>query len=223
MQIKSFVLAAAMLAVPAISHASPGITADMGTTGAGAHLAVPIANGVNARFGVNAMTYNYTTSTTDVKYDFKATLQTVDALLDFYPITGSNFRVTGGAVLNGNKVSATGKATDTGTYTINGHTYTAADAGRIDGKVDFRSVAPYLGIGWGNAASARKGWSFSSDLGVLFQGSPRTSLANSGCTAPSSVCSQLASDVAAENADLKSKADNFKLYPVLRLGVGYRF
>jgi hypothetical protein len=37
------------------------------------------------------------------------------------------------------------------------------------------------------------------------------------------VCSQLASDVAAENVKLGEEVKDFKLYPVIRMGVSYRF
>ncbi len=45
----------------------------------------------------------------------------------------------------------------------------------------------------------------------------------SGCTAPALVCTQIASDVAAENAKLADEVKDFKLYPVVRVGVSYRF
>ena len=40
----------------------------------------------------------------------------------------------------------------------------------------FNKVAPYLGIGWGNPVQNGKGWGMISDIGVLFQGSPKTTL-----------------------------------------------
>lgn len=183
---------------------------------------MPLQPNLNARFGVNALSYSYDGSTSDVNYDFKLKLRTFDALLDYFPMAGA-FRVSGGLVYNGNKLDATGRPNAGATYTINGNTYAAASAGVINGNIDFRNLAPYIGIGWGNAASAQKGWGFSSDLGVMFQGSPRTTLTNTGCTAGAVICSRLAADLARENASLADDVSSFKAYPVLRVGVSYRF
>lgn len=212
----------ACLSITSAARAEIGITGSLGTTGLGAHVHIPIQPQLNARLGINALRYNFDGSTSDLDYDFKLKLRTFDALLDYFP-QGTGFRITGGIVFNGNEIDALGLPTAGGTYTFNGRTYSTATAGTLNGKVDFRNVAPYLGIGWGNALAKEKGWRFSTDLGVMFQGSPRTSLTSTGCTAPAPVCAQLAADVAAENAELNDELDDFKTYPVLRLGASYVF
>lgn len=204
------------------AQAQVAASGDIGTTGLGLHASLPLQANLNARIGVNYLNHSYSTSTNSVNYDFKLKLRTLDALLDWFPMGGA-FRVSGGIVYDGNKIDAVGKSNNNGTYTVNGNTYTAANAGTINGRIDFRKAAPYLGIGWGNALAHDKGWGFSSDIGVLFQGAPTTSLANSGCTLPSSQCAQLKTDVAAENARLNDKVNSFKAYPVLRAGVSYKF
>lgn len=216
-------LVAGVLAATSANAADVGASLDVGTSGLGVHLSTPIASKLNARVGLNYASYNYSGHTSDVDYDFKLKLATFDALLDYHPFD-SAFRVSGGLVYNGNKIEANAKPNGNGTYTINGHTYTtaAAAAGAINGKIDFRKAAPYLGIGWGNAANG-KGLGFAMDLGVTFQGSPKTQLVNSGCTAPAALCSQLNNDVVAENAKLADKVNNFRAYPIVRLGVSYGF
>ena len=202
--------------------AQVAVTGDVGTTGLGLHLSIPVQTNLNARIGFNYLNYSYSDKTSDVNYDFKLKLKTLDALLDWFPMDGA-FRVSAGIVYNGNKIDATGKSSSAGTYTLNGNTYTSASVGTINGNIDFRKVAPYLGIGWGNALAKDKGWGLSSDIGVLFQGSPNTSLSNSGCTLPASQCSTLNTDVAAENVKLRDTVSSFKAYPVLRAGVSYKF
>jgi hypothetical protein len=212
-------IAAALAAAGA--QAQTGVTAEIGTTGLGLHLSVPLKDNLNARFGLNGLNYSYDGNTSNVDYDFKLKMRTVDALLDFYP-TASAFRLTGGVVYNGTKVDARGKPSGAGTYTLNGHTYTASSAGSLNGNIDFRKLAPYLGIGYGNAPKAN-GWGFSADLGVLFQGSPDTSLTSSGCTAGTAICTALATDVAAENARLKDEVKDLRAYPVIRVGISRSF
>lgn len=202
--------------------ADVGVTANLGTTGFGAHFSVPVQPSLNARFGVNALHYSYDDSADDLDYDFKLKLQTVDALLDWFP-AGGVFRLTAGVVYNGNKIDARAKPNAIDSYTINGRTYSTTDVGTLNGKIDFRKVAPYLGIGWGNAIAKDKGWGFSADLGVLLQGSPKVKLSNSDCRLGTAQCDQLAADIAAEQANLKDDTDSFRAYPVIRVGVSYKF
>ncbi|WP_426112240.1 hypothetical protein [Massilia sp. PWRC2] len=210
------------LSTMGVAQADAGITASVGTTGAGLHVSVPVATALNARVGINGLSISRDGNTSDVDYDYKLKMATVDALLDYFPMAGG-FRVSGGLAYNGNKIDVNGRPKSSGTYTLNGHVYPATAVGSLNGTVDFHKVAPYLGIGWGNAVAADKGWGFSTDIGVLFQGAPNASLSNRGCTAIAAVCSQIATDVAAESRSLQDDTSSFKAYPVLRLGVSYKF
>ena len=187
-----------------------GATAEIGPSGVGVHIVVPVKDQLNARFGFNALNHTYSTNTQSAHYDVFLRPRALDALLDYYPAAGA-FRVTGGLVYNTNNK-----------YDVIG-TPLAARRYTFDGTIEFNKVAPYLGIGWGNAVAKDKGWGFTADVGVLFQGSPNTTLTNSGCTASAAVCASLVSDLAAENASLKDKVNDFKHFPVLRVGVSYRF
>lgn len=215
------IFAAALLGGNCAQAADVGVSADVGTTGLGLHFSTPIASQLNARIGVNYASHSYSGNTSDTDYNFKLKLATFDALLDYYPM-GGVFRITGGLAYNGNKIESNAKANGDGTFTVNSNTYAAASAGTISGTIDFRKAAPYVGIGWGNSAK-NAGWGFAMDLGALLQGSPKAALTNSGCTASTAVCTQLASDVAAESAKLEDDAHNFKAYPVVRVGLSYRF
>lgn len=217
--LSAFWLAAGLL--PGSAYAA-GITADLGTTGLGVHLVTPLRQNLNARVGVNYFSYSYDISTTNIDYEADLDLRTADFLLDYFP-RGNRFRITAGLIYNGNKIDVVGRPNATGTYIINGVAYDASDAGRLDGDVDFRRAAPYLGIGWGNGAVEEKGWRFSADLGVMFHGSPSTSLAMSGCTAPAATCAALAQDLEVERRDLQEEIDEYEYFPVVRIGLSYWF
>ena len=208
------------------ARAEVGVTGNLGSTGVGAHATVPLTSTLNARLGANYLGYTHrfsTTGLTGMDYELKLKTNTYDALLDWYPMRDSVFRLTGGLVYNGNQIDVQMKSNLPGRYTLLGRTYTAADAGRVEGRVNFRKVAPYLGIGWGNAAVKEKGWSFSVDLGVLFQGAPNTTLANRDCTAPALACNLFAADVERERRALNDEARKYSAYPVLRVVINYRF
>jgi hypothetical protein len=203
------------------ANAQVGLSGQIGTSGVGVHLSYPILSSLNVRVGVNNLNFAYSSSTNDVSYDLKFKLNTADLLVDYFPFDG-NFHITAGLTNNGNKVDVHAQPKANGTYVLNGTTYSSADVGQIDGIVEFNKSTPYLGVGWGNT-SKDAGWGFTSDLGVLFQGKPKTSLNYTGCKANSLICAQLANDIAAEHAAFDDNISGFKAYPVLRLGVNYRF
>ncbi|MFL6672227.1 MAG: hypothetical protein ACJ8LG_02925 [Massilia sp.] len=223
LQHTALALAAGLLAAAA-AQAQVGITADVGTTGLGAHIVVPMESYLNGRFGLNYLKHDFNRSSGMVDYNLNGKLQTFDALVDWYPREGNSFRLTGGVVYNGSKFDVKANADKLGKFSINGVQYSAADVGVLKGKVDFRKAAPYLGIGWGNAlAPAHGSWNFNADLGAFYQGKANVNLASIGCTTSQLVCTKLAEDVAAERLRLADEASSYKFYPVLRASVSYRF
>lgn len=214
--------AALSISAPA-TGAGVGIAAEAGTTGAGLRLTVPLSERLHTRIGFGALGISKSRNVDDVEYDAKLKLKTADLLFDFYPMAQGSFRLTAGLAYNGNEVDVRAEPDSNAQYTFGNNTYAAALAGTVDGNVRWKRSAPYVGLGWGNAADHRKGWGFTSDFGVLFQGSARTSLTNRDCQLGPALCAQLAGDLAEENAELRDKADDFKFFPVLRVGITYRF
>jgi hypothetical protein len=220
--LKFSALAGAIM-VAGAAQAQVGITADLGTTGAGFHVVVPMESNLNGRFGANYFKHDFNKTSNMVDYAVQGKLQTFDVLFDWYLLDASPFHLTGGLVYNGNRANVTGKASQLGQFTLNGHTYTTADVGVLAGSVDYRKAAPYLGIGWGNALKGNSRLSFNADLGVFYQGNPNVKLGSWGCTTSKTVCDAVVADIAAERVSLKDDLDSFKLYPVLRASLNYRF
>jgi hypothetical protein len=220
---KALVLATALLAAGA-AQAQVALTGDVGTTGAGVHLVVPMETYLNGRFGVNAFDHNMTRHSGLVDYDMKGKLQTADVLFDWYLREGSAFHLTGGIVYNNNHFDAVAKPSAAGQFTLNGHTYGTADVGLLSGNVEFRKAAPYLGIGWGNPlANTARHWQFSGELGAFYEGDPKVHLVSLGCVTSNAVCKAVATDVAAEAATLQGDMSGYRFYPVARVSLSYRF
>lgn len=203
-------------------HAA-GLTGEIGTTGIGAHLGIPLRHDLNLRVGAGYFSYPYSGNTRFLNYDLKLKANIYDVLLDWFPSEKSGFRLSAGLAYNANKVDAVARPSFNGSYLINGTIYTVDSIGTVNGTSDFRRIAPYIGIGWGRLTTATKGWSFATDLGVLFQGEPRTTLSSSGCTLHEFVCDLLASQLPAESADLNNEVRKYRNYPVLRIGISYSF
>lgn len=216
------VLAAALL-LSAPACAQMAVTADLGTSGAGVHLVVPMEKDLNGRFGINAYSRATDKSVSDVDYRLTSSLKSIDILFDWYLLNHSNFHLTAGLVHNSNEFKGVGKPLANGIYVINGHPYEPATVGTLSADVSFRRAAPYLGIGWGNPLAGNSNWSFMGDVGAFYQGRPRTILFSQGCTVSNAVCTLLAKDVAVEQGQFDKDLSAFKLYPVLRASLAYRF
>jgi hypothetical protein len=223
MFLKQIALLSSALLATSAAWAQVGVTADLGSTGAGFHLVVPMESDLNGRFGVNAFKHDFDKSSSGVDYDVKGKLQSVDVLFDWYPRAGANFRLTGGLVYNGNRFDARAKPGPLGGFKINGNSYTAADVGILSGRIDYRKAAPYVGIGWGNALAQDGRWHLNADLGAFYQGNANVQLASIGCATSQLVCKTLASDVAAVRDSFGDDINKYKFYPVLRASLSYRF
>jgi hypothetical protein len=86
--------------------------------------------------------------------------------------------------------------------------------------VEFRAVAPYIGIGWGNALDEAGHWGLATDLGVAFTGSPDMDLSATG---PIAADPTFQARLAEEEKDIQDELDIFKVYPVLSISLFYRF
>jgi hypothetical protein len=200
--------------------ADVGVLLKGGTLGAGVDVTVGMSESLGLRLQANTFSYEDDFTESDVDYSGDIDLKSAGLLLDWHPFSGV-FRVSAGAYWNGNEATAVGRPTG-GTYEINGQPYNATDIGSLNGRIDFESVAPYFGVGWASAPKSGRGMTFSFDLGVLYQGEPNVALtAVCGPTVPD--CNTLQGDVAAEQASLQEDLSDYKFYPVVSFGIGYRF
>lgn len=219
MRLLKVILVAASLAAAGGAHAF-GVGARLGTTGVGADVGWRVAPTLSARLGYSGLSWNRGVSTDEVRYDGKLKLSNLSGLLDFSPL--GPFRLTGGLIYNDNKYDMRGEPSG-GSFRISGRTYAASDVGNFGGTVKSgRSLAPYLGVGYGNVAGL--GVNFYADFGILFQGSPKANLsATCGPALSAGACAQLQSDVAGEQARLEDKLKGFRYYPVLNIGLTVGF
>jgi len=207
-----------LLYLPGVAPADTSLGIRGGTLGAGVELSHAFGRRTGVRLNADGFNFSRTATQDNIQYDMKLKLQTASLLGDWYPFA-SNFRISAGAMLNRNKFTLKGQPTG-GTYTINGVTYNAAEVGSFDAQVDFNKAAPYVGIGYGRPINS--GLSLTFDLGVMFQGTPKSQI-NVTCTGTTPSCSTLQSDAAAEQARLDDSLRNFKYYPVVSLGLAYTF
>lgn len=232
---------AAEQAAPASTPASTdigfrgaAIAARVSTLGAGLEAVLGLHERVNLRLQGNLFNYSDTLTEDDIRYDGDLKLQTFGALLDVHPFAGG-LRLTAGAYQNGNEIDLEARCApecEVGDLTIRSAGPT--DNPRIFGGADFKSFAPYLGLGWGNAMRGSP-LHFAFDVGVLFQGATRIDLDadgtatvtdnNSGATTTRNLATdpQVQSELQNEARNAEDDAKDFKYYPVVSFTLGYRF
>lgn len=220
-----YAAASGMLFMSAIAPAFArpvNLSVGVSTLGFGVQVSTPIIPGsLDLALGINRYSYShngtYTSGGSHIPYHGNLRLQTIPVLLNYYPFHGV-FRVTGGVMFDQNRLALNASG-GSGSYTINGRSYTASQVGTFTGKASWRRVAPYLGLGWGSKAARKPGFSMGFDLGVLFTGSPQVTLSASNPQHNA----QLASDVAAAQATANQKTSSYKLWPVVGIRLGYDF
>jgi hypothetical protein len=99
----------------------------------------------------------------------------------------------------------------------------------LDADIEINnSVAPYIGIGGGNAVGEGKGLGFWWNLGVVFGGSPEVELnSNVSEETPEAIREEVeeAADniLEEEEEELEDELEFINIYPVVSLGLSYQF
>ena len=210
--------------------------AQASTLGWGVSGGYDVSDSISMRAMFNHFDYDFERTRRGNKFKGDLDLLSLGLMLDWHPFA-SGFRVTSGAFMNNSELVAAARGEN---VKIGNRRY----SGSLDLEADFDWFAPYLGLGY-TGGRDRTGFGFVFDAGVLFQGAPNLSARGSAsgdagsCTfevddegraslAGDAVCesanlSDLKSDLEREHAKLARDLDDFKLYPVVSLGVSYRF
>lgn len=188
------------------------------TLGLGANVGYKFNESFKIRGIVNYFQYSKKFNDDELALSTKLRLLTAGIMGDWH-FAQNGFRLTGGLVYNGNRFKMNG--TPSRNVVVNGRTYTPAEIGEVQGTLDFRPIAPYIGIGYDSGHEKKCGFAFTAEVGVLFQGKVRGKV--------NKITGALASQARAIN-DMKdytvaevNKSRLIKTYPVLSIGLSYKF
>lgn len=213
-----------------------GMGVKVSLLGGGVEAAARVTHRTNIRGGFNMLTYNNITFQQDnVSYAGKLDFKTIEGHFDIFPRAGSFHVGPALVVFLGDPVSATATVAGGTAFNLSGQTYYSDASNPVGGsaKFNFNKAAPGVTLGWGNLVSRneRKRFTVPFELGVVFQGAPKSALSLTGdvCDSPGVNCRAIASDpivqskVVAEEASLNNKASSYKYYPIFSLGFGLKF
>ena len=185
----------------------------VGSLGIGLDLTARVNNWVSIRGTFSRYDFRRTSNESGNDYEGDFELGGYGVLCDVFPMRG-NFRITGGLLKNRNNLELT--STPSSPIAIGGSTYPPGVVGTLHGNVRFRPEAPYLGIGYGSAARPGLPVRFVLDAGVMSQGRGEASLSSSsGLIAPG--------DMESERRQIEDEAGKYRFWPVIALGVSFRF
>ncbi len=203
------------------------VSGKIGTLGPGVEMTTWIIEELNVRVGGYYLPIGFNTTQDDMEYDINLKWASMLAVLDWYPFyeNGSasqsfanHFRISGGLAYDGNKYESEGHPN--GARKIGDVVYTKEQIGTLSGNVKFNALAPYIGIGYGDAVAPDESIGFFFDFGILIQGMPKASLSADGTMKDDP---GFLTELSKEEDDLKRVAELFMIYPVISFGISYQF
>ena len=210
-------VAASAVSLPALAEGGNlafGVSA--GTLGLGPEISWRLNEHIGLRASGGFYNHDDSENLDDIDYDASLKLNSFGAMVDWYPFSGG-FRFSAGGRINNNKIDLLG--TPATNVQIGDVTYTPAQVGTLSGTVKTGGFAPTLTLGYGGKLA--KGFTFGIELGVMLQGSPKIdNLAASGTLASNAAFIQ---QLALEEQRAEDDAHDFKLWPIIQIGLLYRF
>jgi hypothetical protein len=142
----------------------------------------------------------------------------LEAMLDWYPITASGLRLSGGFVYRSRGTQdITAHPNASGFYQLGGHQDATTDVGVLKGQVSTDKLVPQLGIGWESGDPHTAGWHFTGDLNLQLNRPHNTHLTASGTNAATQA------DVAVEQRRFADDWQKSRFQLGLMLGATYSF
>ena len=188
-----------------------------GTLGIGADLNRSIVPGLlNLRAGVSLYSHTADFDIDGIRYNTDLRLGAVPVSLDVFPFRNW-FRLGGGFLFNLNEF--TGRTPLSGTISIGDNQYEIQDFGRLEAKIDFNEVAPFVGIGFNNPIKKSGRLGFFADLGFMYHGTPAVTLSTSQPVSNPQFQADLEKELQNINEDIR----DYTILPIIQLGISYRF
>jgi len=201
---------------------------EAGSLGAGVQVGRRLTGDLTGRVGLFGYSYGLDFTAAGIDYSGHLALRHAVAMLDWHP-AGKVFRLTVGLV--GNDSELRGKASlrelaDKYITDLPPGVQLPDDLGTLNATVRGNSVAPYAGIGVGRGIGAKGRWGFSFDLGTYYQGTPEAKLRVSTPLPIGDIPGaqeMLDEAIAMEQQKLQDVVSDYPWFPVVMLGVTYRF
>lgn len=211
-----------------------GIVVKASTLGGGGDVGVSLARLITIRGGFNGLSFNKGFTNSGVQYDGTLHLRSGEVIVDITPL-GDWFHVSPGMlVYNDNRLNATAMVPGGQNFDLNNVSFRSSPADPIHGtgQLTVNKTAPMIMFGFGNPIPLHHHFTIFQDIGVAYQGTPKTVLnfAGTACDAVTGLaCVNAATDptfqtqLQAEQTKINKDTSIAKYYPIFTVGLGFRF
>lgn len=194
------------------------IGGQIGTPGVGVQVEYWLTRGLTLRGSFDALKWDVDDTYDGIDYDAEVDFSSPGAFIDWHPM-GNALLISAGAWFGDRNVSL--DATPTGPTSIGSQTFTPAQIGNLTGQIALENTAPFIGIGYDNTFTKGGRLGFRVLAGAAFGDEPKVELNANGGTLSDQPAFQ--ARLAEEEAQIQAEADDYKVLPVVQLGVTYRF
>ncbi len=206
-----------------------GLKAD--TLGAGIEIATPISLRFNLRSSYNFLAFNDSFNLDGINYNARLHLKSSETTLDWFPLP--EVYVSSGILWFKNSMTAPVNVGPGQTFTLGSQTFLNSVDDPIGGNSSVvypHSFAPLLLVGLGNIIPrSGRHLSFPFEIGAAYTGSPQLSLNLSGTICTTQGCVNLSQNTEAQSSlkqeiqKLNKDLSAYPLFPIVSMGVSYRF
>ncbi len=204
------------------------VAPNIGTLGAGLEVGYQFNPRLKLRARSNWIAYDRDKRSNDVLYKVEAQNMNGGLMLDYHPWAGT-FHFTAGLLISDLNAKADGStySPDGGYVTIGDDVYRANGNVVLRGKYAWNKAQPYIGVGWSTDGDGDRSWYVTADLGIAILGKGKFTSSYSGDVrdAQGNPVSpdRMHESLRREADDVLKICDRLTVYPVIQIGVGYRF
>jgi hypothetical protein len=204
------------------------------TLGAGADVSAGLGRHVALRGSVNALEFNYPFSIDGVTYDSQFYLRSGGLSLDWFPIRGG-IRISPGVLYVKNNLSAISSVPPGKYFELGSQGFINSVDDPLNGTASVvfpRQIAPMLTIGFESLLPGKgegRRLSFPMEIGVAYTGAAKIDVTLNGTACTYQGCFTFAENAEAQDSlraeivKLNNRLESYPVYPILSLGMAYRF
>lgn len=213
--------AAALSATAARAETPVSLEAHIGTAGIGLQAQGKINDYIGVHIGGDWFGFRHAVTSNSVRYDGNVLWATGSLGIDIHPLKNGLF-LGGGGYFGTRKFDL--DATPTQTFIYNGVPLTPDQIGHLHGQAKLEASAPYVAIGWDTLHTSHGGFGWKVLAGAVFSPAAKVTLTATGpagntVNAEPAVQAYLQSQEAGVRHDLGI----MRAYPLIQIGVGWRF
>ncbi len=216
--IRAICLGVALSLAAGAASAQVAVGAHVGTPGVGVEAQLRLGPIFVLRGGVDQLSHDFEEGYGGVDYGGDFDFDTVGAFIDMHPMA-NGFLISGGAYLGDRKIRLA--ATPTTPVDIGGAVFTPSQVGTLTGTVELQDIAPFIGVGFDNTFTRQGHWGVRAIVGAAISDDPGVTLDSTGGTLSNSTAFR--ARLADESRQIESDAEGYGVFPVVQLGLSYRF